>query len=100
MVFSKEEHTNSIPVVRPENIQYIQAALYRLKKLYLVVYLYMHIYRRKINEKRANEFEKAQKWGIWEDLEEGKGRGNDVIIIKLQKHKKFLKNVVYLLNSF
>lgn len=45
---------------------------------------------------------KHKNGSIWEDLEEGKGRGNDVIIIKLQRYKKFFKknNVVYLVNSF
>lgn len=32
---------------------------------------------------------KHKNGSIWEDLEEEKGRGNNVIIIKLQKYKKF-----------
>lgn len=41
-------------------------------------------------KKEQMNLKKQKKNGsIWEDLEEGTGRGNVVIIIKLQKYKKF-----------
>lgn len=41
----------------------------------------------KIMKKRGHEFEIKQGWGIWECLEGGKGRENDVIGYYLNKEK-------------
>lgn len=55
-------------MIIPENMHY---KIHRLSRFYVGIYIYIHIYACKNNEKRSREFESKQGGGILKGL----GRG-------------------------
>lgn len=45
------------------------------------MYIHINKYITTINNKKFHDFEKKAMSGVWEDLEEGKGRNKGVIVL-------------------